>query len=292
MEYPEGYGERKLKLGSGSQWHNAMDYRSLTFARKRYDSDLVYDGWLRGEVRQSALINGRGVGKGFGAQAGDKLEYDVKASGDKIVFIYMLKNGKASAVQLSGAINQTITFTPSDTLARLEVPLAANGRLTLTTLGGGEILLNGFVVTTDNAFTIVPASINKTPVTEENLSARTLLLKYADVPQYYGISWDKEPFKIRSIRNDELDIFLRNETHNHVAKVLNGNMKGDFANLFIRPLELAPNSEATYTAILSSGSRDAVLAALKKARLPGQYYVIRWKASCRKARNICSASSC
>lgn len=271
IEYPENYGMQALKYGEGTQWYNAVGYRSISFAVKKPATDLVYDGWMRGEVRDPRLINGRGIGGGFGMQPGDKIEYDVTAiNKGRLLFIYTMKNGRESAVQLSGLVNQKIIFKPADTLTVLDVPFEATGNkgLTLTSLGGGDILLNGFVITTalsGEPFTMVPAPLLKTPETEEDLSARTLLLKYRDVPLYYGITWDTEPFKIRSIKNDELDIFLRNETHNHVAKVLNGNMKGDYANVFIRPVELKPFSSQTCTALLSSGTRDAVLAALKNS---------------------------
>jgi hypothetical protein len=273
IAYPENYGMRTLKYSEGTQWYNAMDYRSISFAIKKPSTDLVYDGWMRGEVRDSRLINGRGVGGEFGRQPGDKIEYDVNippgTQKGRLLFIYTMKNGRESTVQLSGLTNQKIIFKPSDTLAVLDIPFDATGNkgLTLTSLGGSDILLNGFAVTTTlsgEPFTIVPAPFNKTPVTEENLPARTLLLKYQDVPLYYGITWDSELFKIRSIKNDELDIFLRNETHNHVASVLNGNMKGDYTNVFIRPVELAPFSSQTCTALLSCGTHEGVLAALKR----------------------------
>lgn len=275
IEYPENYGMQTLKYGKGTQWYNAVNYRSLSFAVKKPTNDLVHDGWMRGEVRDSRLINGRGIGEEFGRQAGDKIDYDVTippaTKKARLLFIYALKNGTAAAVQLSGLINQKIIFKPGDSLAILDVPFEATGNnaqhLTLTSLGGGDLLLNGFVITTELSgapFTIVPTPLSKTPVTEEDLTAHTLLLKYQDVPLYYGITWDNELFKIRDIKNDELDIFLRNETHNHVSKVLNGNMKGDYANIFIRPVQLEPHSSQTCTAFISSGSHDEVLAALKK----------------------------
>ncbi|WEK38020.1 MAG: trehalase family glycosidase [Candidatus Pseudobacter hemicellulosilyticus] len=274
VEYPDNYGERTIKLAPGAQWINAVNYRSLSFAAKKPNSDLVYDGWMRGEVRNARLMDGRGVGEGFGRQAGDIIEYVVNwPAGNRkgmLQFVYSMKNGRESAVQLSGLVNQKIIFKPSDTLAVLNVPFEAagnnTGHLVLTSLGGGEILLNGLVLSTEQSgesFSMVPAPMRKTPVTQENNTARTLLLKYQDMPLYYGLTWDKEPFKIRSIRNDELDIFFRNETHNHVAKVLNGNGKGDYANVFIRPVELAPFSSQTATALLRCGTQDAVLAGLK-----------------------------
>jgi hypothetical protein len=275
MEYPENYGSQTLKYGEGTQWYNAVNYRSISYAVKKPNTDLVYDGWMRGEVRNSALINGRGIGGEFGRQAGDKIEYDVKMPADikkaRLLFIYTVKNGRESAVQLSGLVNRKIIFKQSDTLAVLDVPFEVTGdsnrRLTLTSLGGGDILLNGFAITTTlsgEPFTTVPAPMHKTPVTEEDLAARTLMLKYHDVPLHYGITWDKEPFKIRAIKSDELDIFFRDVTHNHTAKVLNGNMKGDYANVFIRPLELEPFSSQTSTALLTCGTHDGVLALLRK----------------------------
>ncbi|WP_185937407.1 MGH1-like glycoside hydrolase domain-containing protein [Chitinophaga polysaccharea] len=274
VEYPENYGMQQLKYGTGTKWYNAVDYRSLSFAVKKPTDDLVHDGWMRGEIRDSRFINGRAIGEGFGRQPGDKIEYDIPVPSvrkARLLFIYALKNGKESAVQLSGLVNQKIIFRPSDSLAVLDIPFETSSStsryLTLTSLGGGDILLNGIVVTTalsGKPFTIIPSPQLKTPVTEEDLPARTLLLKYQDIPLYYGITWDTEPFKIREIKNDELDIFLRNETHNHVSKVLNGNMKGDYANIFIRPVQLAPHASQTCTALLSCGTRDGAIAILKK----------------------------
>ncbi len=276
VEYPEHYGMRTLKYGEGTQWYNAVDYRSISFAVRKPATDLVYDGWMRGEVRDARLINGRGIGREFGRQPGDKISYDVNMpraiKKGRLLFIYTMKNGKGAAVQLSGLTDQKIIFRPVDTLAVLSVPFETTGNnspeLTLTSLGGGDILLNGFLITNElsgEPFTIVPTPLHKTPAAEEDLSSRILLLKYKDVPVHYGITWDQEPFKVRHIKNDELDIFLRDETHNHVAKVLNGNMKGDYANIFIRPVELAPFSSQTCTALLTCGTRDAVLAAFKKS---------------------------
>lgn len=280
IEYPENYGAQTLKYGAGTQWYNAVNYRTISYAIKKPNTDLVYDGWMRGEVRNSRLIDGRGIGGEFGRNAGDKIEYDVNMpSGSKkarLLFIYSMQHGKGSAVQLSGLIDRKIIFKPGDTLAILEVPFeaTASGRLTLTSLGGGDIVLNGFAISIDagEPLRIVPSPMQKTPVTEEDVAARTLLLKYQDVPLHYGITWDAEPFKIRSIRNDELDIFFRNETHNHVAKVLNGNKLGDYANVFIRPIELQPFSTQTCTALLRCGTHDDVLAALKnRAPLKTQF---------------------
>ncbi len=275
IEYPENYGARALQYNDkGSRWYNAISYRSMSVAVKKPTTDLVHDGWLRGEVRDTGFINGRAIGDGFGRYKGDKIEYDVPmqrtAKKARIFFIYKLKNSKETALQLTGLINQKVVFPGSDSLTVLSLPFEAaegGGRgLTLTSLGEGAIELNGFVISEDSIgqpFSIVGVPLHKTPVTEEDLSARTLLLKYPDVPVWYGITWDNTLFRIRDIKNDELDIFLRNETHNHVSKVLNGNGKGDYANIFIRPVQLAPFSSQTCTALLSCGSRDRVAAALK-----------------------------
>ncbi|HEY9260756.1 MGH1-like glycoside hydrolase domain-containing protein [Chitinophaga sp.] len=275
VAYPEQYGMYTVKYAKGAQWYNAVNYHSLSFATNTPTTNLVHDGWMRGEIRDARLINGRGIGEGFGRNAGDKIEYNITIpSGIKkgsLHFIYTLKNAQASAVQLSGLTDQRIVFKASDSLATLDIPFDVSNnnhhRLTLTTLGGGDIQLNGFLVSTapsDEPPAIVPVALHKTPVTEEDPDARTLLLKYADLPLYYGITWDQEPFKIREIKNDELDIFLRNETHNHVAKVLNGNMKGDYANIFIRPVQLDPHSSQTCTALISCGTQTEVLSTLKK----------------------------
>ncbi|MDQ0107407.1 putative membrane protein [Chitinophaga terrae (ex Kim and Jung 2007)] len=272
VSYPENYGLFTLQHDNDAKWYNAVGYRSVSYAVKKPTDNLVTDGWMRGEVRDQGLIEGRGIGQGFGRQAGDKLEYEVNFPQDavqgRLLLVYTMKSGKGSALQLSGLLNQRVDFKPSDTLAIAEIPFTAGKdrqRLAITSLGGGDIVLNGFALTTSKGpARIVPATISKSPVTEEDPKAHTLLLKYRDIPMYYGITWDQEPSRIRTIQNDELDIYMREVTHNHVSKVLKGNMKGEYANVFIRPVELQPFSSQTCTALISYGPKDSVLATLTK----------------------------
>ena len=55
---------------------------------------------------------------------------------------------------------------------------------------------------------------------------------------------------IRTIENDELDIFLRDTVHDHVNATLRGNGKGHYVNLFMGPIPL----EAGQTKVIYGAS--------------------------------------
>ncbi len=274
IEYPESWGSKKIETGSGATWVNAVDYSSLSYAVKKPTDDLVHDGWKRGEVRDTAFIDGRGIGEDFGRVQGDRIAYSIALPEGKqngtLSLVYKLRGAAQARLRLSGLINREVVCKDSGAPSVITMPYNAtesgSQNLVIESTGGGSMFLNGFVVSGDTAgqpFRIVSRQQQAVPATEEDLASKTLMLKYADVPVYYGIRWDNGPFKIREFRNDELDIFFRNEVHNHVAKVLNGNQKGDYANVFIRPIELKPFSSQTAYALLSTGTHDAVAAAIK-----------------------------
>ena len=56
-------------------------------------------------------------------------------------------------------------------------------------------------------------------------------MQYPHIQECYGILWDDITTHIRTIENDELDIFLRDTVHDHVNATLRGNGKGHYVNL-------------------------------------------------------------
>ena len=76
---------------------------------------------------------------------------------------------------------------------------------------------------------------------------------------HYGFSWDGDyEFKLRQIKNDELDVFFRRLVHSHVDSILRGNNKGDYSNIFIRPVALKPKSEEIIYGLICTGNMEQV----------------------------------
>jgi len=266
IEYPDVYPNDKLIYPEDAVWINAVDYASLDFAQKRPKDNLVTDGWMRGEIRSPEFIDGSAIGQNFGKDADDRVSYMIKINEKTqkgtLTLFYRMEQNKSVRFRLSGLINQNITLNGTGRLSRMDVPyqLSEQGEqsLKLESFGGNSVELNGLVFSPsgkENEIEIVPVDRNYTPETTANAEEKKLISKYKDISLYYGVRWEgDEDFRLRQIKNDELDVFFRRLVHSHVATVLEGNGKGDYTNIFIRPIELQPQSEQTLYATLSTGN--------------------------------------
>ena len=270
IEYPDVYPATKLIHSENSVWLNATGYASLEFAQKRPKDNLVTDGWLRGEVRDNIFIDGSAIGQNFGKDKGDKLVYKpVFKKGHHsgmLSLFYRLKENTSAVLKLSGLINQAITLTGEGRLSRMDLPYQlvtqGNNTLEIKTEGGEAVELNGLLLTPSGEESITKTTEQPrlySPETVNNVAQQQLISKYKDIPLHYGFSWDGDnDFKLRQIKNDELDIFFRRLVHSHVDSILKGNYKGEYSNIFIRPVELQPKSEKTIYGLICTGNIQQV----------------------------------
>lgn len=275
VDYPENYPIKQISHSPGVLWKNAVDYQSMTFAKPRPTDNLVRGGWMRGEIRDSIFVDGNAVGQRFGRDQGDKATYEFNVGNEllkgELRVLFRMKNNAACTFRLSGLVNQKLTLKGTGNLEEISLPysLSRPGATTLTleSEGGQPVELNGFLLVPENhqdQAMIMPLSKHLVPEKTENNDLKNILLKYKDIDAFYGIAWDGEPFEVREIKNDELDIYLRGRAHDHVHKVLNGNQKGDYANVFIRPVALKPQSEKTLYAVLCAGDYEQVQQRLRR----------------------------
>ncbi|MDP2060544.1 MAG: trehalase family glycosidase [Flavobacteriaceae bacterium] len=276
IEYPEVFSAYKLMHPENAVWINAVDYTSLDFAQTRPRDGLVYDGWMRGEVRSSDFIDGSAIGQNFGKDPGDKATYQVKPGEHNrngiLTLWYRMPESESCTFQLSGLANQTIILKGLGELSRIDVPYRllekGNQTLTLTSLGGDAVELNGILFSPPGGEVqakIVMTSKSYAPEMYADIKEKKLISKYKDISTHYGIRWDgDDDFRVRQIKNDELDIFFRRLVHSHVDSILKGNYKGDYSNVFIRPIELLPRSEKTIHGIIATGSLAGVRERLDK----------------------------
>lgn len=270
MAYPEIWPQKKLLKPSASTWINAVDYQSLRFGKASPKDNLVTDGLMKGEVRNADDLDGSALTNKFGRTSGDEVSYLLPTTIKKgfLTFIYRAAEHTATSFRLSGAANQEITLKGNGRLTTLEVPFDSKGgsNVSLRAAGGDGLVLNGLLVTSNASekLSIIDNNKQVQPEIVSNPNKRQVLLRYRDAPGYYGLTWDDALFKIREIRNDELDVYFRKMVHNHVDSILNGNGKGHFENVFIRPIELAAGTEKVFHCLITHGDNAAqVKAALQ-----------------------------
>ena len=138
---------------------------------------------------------------------------------------------------------------------------AGDHALRLTSLGVGPVELDGFAIVESaqaDAVRFVPVEWQSTPQIEAGPRPNTLILKYADVPTYYGLAWTGENSEVRQILSEELDRTLRHLVHEHVQKVLRGQGEGHFTNAFVRPIPVPPHSSRVLYGLVCAGSREEI----------------------------------
>ncbi|MEQ8675298.1 MAG: hypothetical protein RLP44_21645 [Aggregatilineales bacterium] len=95
-------------------------------------------------------------------------------------------------------------------------------------------------------------------------SPNTLMLQYADTNMVYGVAWNHPDCWIRQILHDELDSYLRQIVPDNYTEVHQGNGKGHFTDVFMRPIFLAPHTTVTVHSIVCNGTTAQVTDSIKR----------------------------
>ena len=270
---PEWLRPCRVRLPGGAVWVEALDYEDLQFAVPRPKDSLVTDGFFRGEIRANGFVKGSGVGTGFGRDAGDWVSYrfDVdRAIQDAVVLIrYRMPGGAAVRFATEGAVDAEVRFEGGEGFRTVCVSAgdltAGRHAFRLRSMGGAAVELDGFAVASgkdveDVAFE--PVVWHPVPKMAGGPSPNSLMLRYPDVKPYYGVRWAHEPSEVREFHTDELDRLMRYTVHQHVHSTFKGQGEGHFANVFIRPIMLAPRSTKVVYGMVCAGEELEVKEAL------------------------------
>jgi hypothetical protein len=262
-----------VSLPAGGIWIDALDYEDLQFAVGRPTDNLVPDGMLRAEIRDHDLVNGSGIGCGFGLDPGDRILFrfalDRPLHRTALTFRYRLDGPGPARFYLEGTLQTEMELTGENRddsgFSHMALPAGAfeagEQSLLLTSLGGASIELDGFAVTEAHQAGDVRFEIHAWTHTPEIISGpqpNSLILQYADTDVAYGLAWDHPDFWLRQLRHDELDSFLRLIVPDNTSTVQHGPGEGHFTDAFLRPIPLSPHSETTVYGLVCAGSRSQV----------------------------------
>lgn len=275
IEYPETYSLYKADTAADEIWYNALQYSDLGHKTKRLNDNLVYDGWLRDEIRSDQHIDGRLVGRNFGAFAGDSVTYELPVKNDykqgSVTFVYRVRPGKTATFKMNGLGEEQSLFfkgTGEREMLTVNYDLQSPGiyKMKLVSEGTANIDLNGFLMSPrkNNSMKIVKQDKFPQPQITEDEKNKTVLLKYADADTHYGIAWNADNFFIRQVQHDTLEFYFKDRVPDHLSKIIRGNYKGHFMNIFFRPISMKPNSSQTMYALVTNGSKNYVENNLKK----------------------------
>ena len=270
-----------VELPPGAVWVSAIDYKSMRYAKSRPTDTLVYDGKLRGEIRADGFVKGSGLGGGFGSAAGDTAAYEFnlkEAIPDaRLVVRYRMSPGAKTTLRLAGLTNGLVSFTGNGGLQTQVLSLgkvdSGSQKLAVVAEGGKAIELDGFaLVPAPGAGQVEfhqPAWEPK-PEMLRGPKSNSLILKYKDAEDYYGLAWAFDQFEVRQFLCKDLDIFFPTMAQNHVSEVLRGEGDGHYTDIFLRPITLAPHTRRVVFGTLCNGSRAGVEQCLAAAEMPAE----------------------
>ncbi len=258
-----------ITLPKNTKWISALDYSDLQFAKTRPQDNLVYDGKMRGEIRADGFVNGNGIGEGFGADMGDFVKYRIDVSGElnnaALYIRYNLSKGKKATFKFSGIVESEVLLEGNEGFSTklIEIGKLKSGSydLIITSLGGSAIEFDGFVVIEkENADQVIieQKKWNHVPQIINGPINNSIILKYDDVEQYYGLLWQFDLFEIRQWFDRDLSNYFKQMVNEHVMKIFPGEQNGHFTNVFLKPIELMPNSSKTIYAVICCGTKDEV----------------------------------
>jgi hypothetical protein len=259
----------RVTLPPGGVWVDAVDYEDLRFARPRPTDNLVPDGLFRGETCGHGFVGPSGLGQGFGRDPGDSVRYrcplPAPLPAAALVIRYRLPKGQSTAFELQGAATGTLTLHGDGTFQTQHHPLpalsGATCELTLRALGPQAIEIDGFAIVPAQRLDAVhfePVVYDPTPKILPGPLGHSLILKYADVPQYYGLVWGFPDFVVRQFHYRDIDVALRHLAHDHVRTDFPGDGLGHYTNVFLRPVAVPARQQRILDALVCAGDLPAV----------------------------------
>lgn len=285
LDYEDGQPRFTTENPSYMQrWHKATDYQTNEPVRRSPQYNLVYDGWKRNEDRSSESLSGFVISKGFARTKGDRITYvvDVPSGREKgvLTFRHHTAKGKTASFRLKGLSEGILKLQGTGEFSLTAIPYSCDkvGKHTLELLSEGtaETTLDGFFLTDAQEATtlrIAPRNLSFVPEMTEGASKQDFILKYTACDSYYGVAWNCQDSEIRTVWDDNLESYFRKKMHDHVSKRLVGNKKGHYADAFLRPIVISPQSEDTLRALITVGAKSRVAEQIRRFHDAPQSYV-------------------
>lgn len=260
-----------VQMPAGRVWVSAINYTNLEYKNPRPDDNLRPDGLLKGESRNSFFTGGSGLADNFGSTAGDKVSYSISNPSELqegcLVVRYRLAQNEKVVLLASGLTNQTIELIGSGDFAEKRIPVgklnAGISKIEFVVQTNTAIELDGLCLVEANEVESIkfnPYIRKPKPVIEKQNGKQSIVLKYDDLPQYYGICWDaKVEIDIREIITDDYDNAVKGATdfiyeHNYAVR-----KDAYTTNVYLRSFNINPQSSRKVKAILCEGTKEEVL---------------------------------
>lgn len=259
----------EIKLPNIAVWVDALDYVDIKFARPAPQDELVYDGKLRGELRDHGLIGGSGIGQNFGSHVGDRVTFEgenTQGIKNAVLWIrYKLDDKKSTEIELSGLVSKSISVAGNGDFQVVTIPLKdiSSGQYKLNIISKSDvpIVIDGYTIVTEedvDAIEIKPVEWNYKPEILEGPTKNSMILKYENTDNYYGVTWDYPNYEVRKWNYSDLSDDFRQKVNSHTDSEFSNGTNGHFTNVFLRPINVDANSSLVINSVVCTGSKKEV----------------------------------
>ncbi|TJZ62927.1 hypothetical protein FAZ15_01070 [Sphingobacterium olei] len=260
---------------SGTHFEKASNYSSFTDSVVAFNYNLVYDGQLRGQIKDENAVSKTAIV--IGKNHGERLSFQFANTRklDEGVILLRYRSVDKSDAKISVKVNNQLTesielkYAKEYTLAKVSVKnISDDGiNLALKTLNAAKVALDGFMLLKEsevNEIEFHDDSLNRIPKEISSGIANTAVFKYDDIEEYYGLVWSDSLADRRTLFDDNPDTALLYFDHlvkkEHPAgqksRIGGGNNHGYFENIFTAPIVVAPGQQVTRYAYVVYGSSD------------------------------------
>ncbi len=258
--YP--YSKRvKMEAPAYVSFMGSADYTSFTDSITDSKYNLVYDGQLRGQIKDENAVSTTAIV--VGKNPGEELRYSLKNKNamrnGSLLLRYRSIDGAAARLQIQAGdkLLQPAELKASKdyTLAVVAIKDIPEGTLSLRikTLKSAKFALDGLVLADDKdipSISFKEGIINYTPREIATNVANTAVFKFDDINGYYGLAWEDPLADRRVILDDNpdralayFDHLVKKEHRSSAKSRINGNNRGHFENLFSAPVVLQPQQK-------------------------------------------------
>jgi len=233
---------------SPERWRCASSYDAIRFREDRDDRHLPADARPTGMVWRDGMVDGRGLGDGFGKSAGNSVRYDRVPPAATLLLRY--RTPHPVNMHFDGVAQGSHTLAAAADFVLFSVPVTHPAResLVLTSGGGSALELDGLAFLEAGA---APPGFVEEPL--EDVPALTpgascLECAFPGDPGMFRVEWPAGlAVRLRECYSDHIAEDFPLAVHDHVRRIIGTPGAKHYTHLGWHPIRLAAGESHTLT---------------------------------------------
>ncbi|TXJ00800.1 MAG: hypothetical protein E6Q32_05805 [Neisseriales bacterium] len=267
---PDNYLQPAIvNLAKNVAWINSNQYIKYITNEVLPTDNLNPDGKFKYETLEDGYVNGSRIE--FAHSSGDSVTYDLSITSGNIIKLRYHSTHDTSVTLKLDNNKQLLQLPKNDepTLISLAKVDRNYQQITLIANESNTFYLDGLLIGNENCIDKTTFELLNLDTTPEIIKLNdTYILKYPQIPQYYGINFFAEDYELREFISDNLDTFFAKNANEHVQrKMIDKLGEHHYTNWYLRPLNVKANHQHDIYGLVTCGSYADVISKLEKTTL-------------------------